>query len=148
MSTAIALPEPPEIRAAAMPRLLEEDWQEREVECPSQRPRHSAAIRAAKWASILGLLVLGGLWSRVTPFEVAARFMVDAGAIVLMARALLARRYAAVAVAAALVLLYNPLAPLFEVSGVLQRALLVAGAAPFLAFLIWRDMKTVQPQLG
>jgi hypothetical protein len=102
----------------------------------------STAARVVKWASIVALLALGGLWSRVTPFEVAARFLVAAGAIVVMARFLLARRYAVVAVAGAFVLLYNPLAPVFEVSGDWQRAVFVAAAAPFLAVLIWRDMRT------
>jgi hypothetical protein len=87
------------------------------------------------------LLALGGLWSRVTPFEVAARFLVAAGAIVIMARSLLATRFTVVAVAAAFVLLYNPLAPVFNLSGDWQRAVFVAAAAPFLALLIWRDRK-------
>ena len=143
MSTAVALPEPPEIREPPVSGLLDAaEWQEPAAEYPPMRPGRSAAIRAAKWALIVGLLVLGGLWSRVTPFEVAARYIVDAGAIIVMAQALMAGRYAAVAVSAAFVLLYNPLAPLFEVSGDLQRALLVASAAPFLASLIWRDMRT------
>jgi hypothetical protein len=90
---------------------------------------------------IVGLLALGGLWSRATPFQVVGRSFVDAGAVIAMAQALLARRYAVLAVSGALVLLYNPLAPVFELSGELQRALLVAGATPFLAFLIWRDLK-------
>ena len=58
-----------------------------------------------------------------------------------MARFLLARRYAVVAVAGALVLLYNPLAPLFELSGDWQRAVLVVAAAPLLCALIWPDMR-------
>jgi hypothetical protein len=97
---------------------------------------------AVRWVPIVGLLVLGGLWSRVTPFDVVARFFVAAGAIVVMARSLLARHYAVTAVAGALALLYNPMAPLFDLFGGWQRAVLVAGAAPFLALQIWRDMRT------
>ena len=97
------------------------------------------AVRTIKWASIIGLLVLGGLWSRVTPFEVVARFIVAAGAIIVMARSLLARHYAVLTVSGALALLYNPLAPVFELSGGWPRAVFVAGAVPFLASLIWRD---------
>jgi hypothetical protein len=94
------------------------------------------------WASIIGLLALGGLWSRVTPFEVVARFVVAAGAIIVMARSLLARQYAVVAVSGVFIMLYNPLAPVFDLSGDWQRAVFVAAAAPFLASLIWRDIRT------
>jgi len=47
-----------------------------------------------------------------------------------------------VAVSGALILLYNPLAPLFDLSGDWQRAVFVAAAAPFLALLIWREVRT------
>lgn len=124
----------------------EAGWQAWAVEGPPERRDRSAVIRAVKWATIIGLLVLGGLWSRVTPFEVAARFVVAAGAIMAMARSLLARRYAVVAVSGALILLYNPLAPLFDFSGGWQRAVFAAAAAPFLALLIWRDVRGSDPR--
>jgi hypothetical protein len=122
--------------------LDEAEWQAWVVERPPERRGRSAVIKAVKWASIIGLLALGGVWSRVTPFEVAARFIVAAGAIIVMAQSLLAGRYAVVAVSGALILLYNPLAPVFELSGDWQRAVFVAAAAPFLASLIWRDVRT------
>lgn len=122
--------------------LYEAEWQVWAVKHPPKGRGRSAVIKAVKWASIIGLLALGGLWSRVTPFEVAARFIVAAGAIIVMAQSLLARRYAVAAVSGALILLYNPLAPLFDLSGDWQRAVFVAAAAPFLASLIWRDMRT------
>jgi hypothetical protein len=122
--------------------LDEVQWQAWAVEPPPERRGRSVAIKAVKWASIVGLLALGGLWSRYTPFEVAARFIVAAGAIIVTAQSLLARRYAVVAVSGALILLYNPLAPLFDLSGDWQRAVFVAAAAPFLASLIWGDMRT------
>ncbi len=126
-----------------MPEPLDEvGWQAWAEERPPERRGRSAVIRAVKWASIAGLLVLGGLWSRFTTFEVAARFVVAAGAIIVMAQSLLARRYAVVAVSGALILLYNPLAPLFDLSGDWQRAVFVAAAAPFLALLIWREVRT------
>jgi hypothetical protein len=120
----------------------ETEWQTWAVEDLPARPGRSAASKAVKWASIAGLFALAGLWSRVTPFEVVARFLVDAGAIIVMARAILARHYALAAVSGALALLYNPLAPVFDLSGGWQRAALVACATPFLASLIWRDMRT------
>lgn len=142
MYTAVAVEELPEVLETPISRPPDEaGWQVWSLEhSPAGRVR-STAPKAIKWAAIVGLLALGGLWSRVTPFEVAARFLVAAGAIVAMARFLLARRYAVVAVAGSLVLLYNPLAPVFELSGDWQRAVFVAAASPFLCSLIWRDMK-------
>jgi hypothetical protein len=143
MSTAVAVEELPEILETPTSRPLDEaEWQVWPAEHPPARRVRSTALRVVKWASIIGLLALGGLWSRVTPFEVEARFIVAAGAIIIMARSLLAERYAVVAVAGAFVLLYNPLAPLFDLSGDWQRAAFVTAAAPLLALLIWRDMKT------
>lgn len=143
MSTAVALQELQELRAPPMPVLLDEaGWPEWAVDYPPESRGRSTVRKAAKWASIAGLLVLGGLWSRVTPFEVVARFLVDAGAILVIAQALLARHYTIAAVSGALVLLYNPLAPVLELSGGWQRAVLVAGATPFLVLLAWRDMRT------
>jgi hypothetical protein len=140
MYTAVALQELEEVREPLIPEHLDEaEWQAWPVERPRQRAHTSALLKALKWAAIAGLLVLGGLWSRATPFEVEVRFIVAAGAIIVMARSLLARHYAGVAVCGALVLLYNPLAPLFDLSGGWQRAVFVAAAAPFLASLIWRD---------
>jgi hypothetical protein len=142
MSPAVAVEELPEVLETPASRPLDEaEWQVWPVEDQPERVVRSVAVRIVKWAAIIGLLALGGLWSRVTPFEVAARFLVAAGAIVIMARSLLARRFTVVAVAAAFVLLYNPLAPVFELSGNWQRAVFVAAAAPFLALLIWRDRK-------
>jgi hypothetical protein len=136
MSTAVALQELEEVRE---PLLNESEWQEWPVEPAQTKRGGSLVLKALKWTAIIGLLALGGLWSRVTPLEVAARFIVAAGAIVVMARSLLAVRYAAVIVCGVVVLLYNPLAPVFDLSGDWQRAVFVAAAAPFLVLLIWRD---------
>jgi hypothetical protein len=51
------------------------------------------------------------------------------------------RQYVLGAVFAALALLYNPLAPVFDFSGNWQRALVVASAVPFVISLAWRDPK-------
>ncbi len=145
MSTAVAVEELPEVLETPTSRPLDgAEWQAWPVEHQPKRVVRPVAVRIVKWAAIVGLLALGGLWSRVTPFEVAARFLVAAGAIVIMARSLLAARFTVVAVAGAFVLLYNPLAPVFNLSGDWQRAVFVAAAAPFLAALIWRDMRTRQ----
>jgi len=143
MFTSVDLPEVPEVREAAVSGLLDEAMPRAWVaEAPANQGGNFTLRKAAKWASIVGLLALAGLWSRVTPFEVVVRFMVDAGAIIVMAQALLVRHYAAAAVAGALALLYNPMAPVFGLSGDWQRVALVASAIPFLVSLVWRDMRT------
>ena len=140
MSTAVALQVLTDVEE---PRLLDEpEWQEWAVESAPGIWGRSAVMRAGKWASIGGLLALGGLWSRLTPFEVVARCIVDAGAIIVMAGFLMERRYALVAISGSLAVLYNPLAPVFNLSGGWQRAALVGCATPFLASVIWRDMRT------
>jgi hypothetical protein len=142
MLTAVAPWEPLEAREPPLPAPLPEaEWQTSPVEYPPERRGKSAVILTAQWAAIIGLLAVAGLRARVAPVEVVARFIVDAGAILMMARALLRRRYAVAVVSAAVAVLYNPLAPVFELSGGWQRTALVAIATPFLAALIWRDVR-------
>jgi hypothetical protein len=94
-------------------------------------------MKAVKWVSIAGLLAVAGLWSHLTPYEMAVRFMVAASAMVVMFQASHARHYTFAAVFGALVLLYNPLAPVFSFSGDWQRALVFASTVPFVASLAW-----------
>lgn len=98
-------------------------------------------IKAVKWISIAVLLVAAGLWSRVTPYEVVVRFIVAAGALVVMFQAFHARHFAVGAVFAALSLLNNPVAPVFSFSGDWPRVLVVASAFPFVASLAWRRVR-------
>jgi uncharacterized membrane protein YccC len=91
-----------------------------------------------KWVSIAGLLVAAGFWSQLAPYEVIIRFIVAAGATILMFQAFGARHYAVAAVFGALALLYNPVVPVFSFSGDWQRAMVVATAIPFVATLTWR----------
>jgi hypothetical protein len=79
-------------------------------------PSSAARIKAVKWASIAALLAAAGFWSHLAPFEVAVRFVVTAGAMVVMFQALRARYYAVAAVFGALALFYNPVVPAFNFS--------------------------------
>ena len=95
-----------------------------------------------KWASIAGLLAAAGLWSHLAPFEVVVRFLVTAGAMVVLFQAFQARHYAVAAVFGALAVFYNPVAPAFSFSGDWQRAAVAASAVPFVAALAWRNSRT------
>jgi hypothetical protein len=107
------------------------------------RDRRSSAAhgRVLKWVSIAGLLAAAGLWSSLTPYEVVVRFIVAAGAMVMMLQAIRKRHYATAALFGAIALLYNPVAPVFNFSVDWQRVLVVMTAVPFVAALAWRNVR-------
>jgi len=108
------------------------------------RSRDEAAtavrLRSVKCVSIAALLA-AGLWPHATPYEVVVRFLVSAGAIVVMVQAFKARFYVAVGIFGALALLYNPVAIVFPFAGAWQRAFVTMSAVPFAASLVWRGSK-------
>ncbi|MFB3829182.1 MAG: DUF6804 family protein [Bryobacteraceae bacterium] len=104
-------------------------------------------MKAAKWISVAALLLAAtGLWSHIPPHDVVTRFIVAAGATVVMLQAFHARYYGLVAVFGALALLYNPLAPVFDLSGQWQSAVVAASAIPFAASLAWPDIRAVRSE--
>jgi hypothetical protein len=102
-------------------------------------------LEAVKWISLAGLLfaAAAGVWSRLAPYDVAVRFPITTGALVLMSNAFRMRHYAFATLFGMLALLYNPVAPVFGFSGDWQRALVVASALPFAASLTWRNAQLV-----
>ena len=131
---------------AARP-LDEAVWQAWVAKGRAQDRRSSAArIRAVKWASIAGLLAAAGIWSNLAPFEVMVRFLVTAGAMVVMFQAFQARCYAVAAVFAALALFYNPVASALSFSGDWQRAVVVASAVPFGVSLAWPNGRNARTE--
>jgi len=92
---------------------------------------------AAKCVLMVVLLFTAALWSRLTPYEVVVRFIVAAGAMLLVAQAAKAKSYAFAAVFAALAVLYNPVAPVLSFAGDWQRALVMACTVPFIAAFGW-----------
>lgn len=98
-----------------------------------------ARLAALKWISILGLLAAAILWSEAEPYQTVIRFIVTGGAIAVMVRALQDGRLPFAAVFTMLAIVFNPVVPIFQFSGVWQRALLVASAAPFVASLAWSE---------
>lgn len=117
-------------------------WQAWVAKGRAQDRRSGAALaKAVTWVSIAGLLAAAGLWSHRAPYEIVLRFIVAAGAIVVMFQAFQARHYAFTAVFGALALLFNPVVPVFSFSGDWQRVLVIASAVPFIASLAWRKVR-------
>jgi hypothetical protein len=106
------------------------------------RQSRDARANVAKWVSIAGLLTAVGLWSTLSAFDVVVRFIVSAGASVVVLQALHARQYGVAALFGALVLLYNPVLPVFAFSGNWPQALVLMSAAPFVALLTWPDRRS------
>jgi len=75
--------------------LDEAAWQAWGAKGRAHDKRGSATrMNVVKWVSIAALLAAAVLWSQLTPYEVVVRFIVAAGAIVVMVQAFQARRYA------------------------------------------------------
>lgn len=108
-----------------------------------ERRGNEVRVASVRWISIATLVATAGLWSQVGPYGMELRFVVFAGAIVVTSQAFRLRHFAFAAVFGALALLYNPVAPVFNLSGEWQRALVVASAVPFVASIGWRNMMEV-----
>jgi hypothetical protein len=90
----------------------------------------------------MALLAAAVMCSYVTPYDVMVRFVVAAGAIIVMLQAFHTRNYADVIVFGALALLYNPAVPVFNFTGGWQRSAMAASAVPFVASLGWHNVRT------
>jgi len=101
-------------------------------------------VELVSWISIAALLVTAALWSQVAPYDMAVRFTVSAGAIVLLVHEFRAGHEVFAVVFGWLALMYNPVAPMFSISDGWQRAFVVASAAPFAASLAWRNLRSKQ----
>jgi hypothetical protein len=102
----------------------------------------AASMQAVKWASIAGLLTAAAFGPEIAAYDVAVRFIVTVGALVMMVQAFQTRRYVLAAVFGELALLYNPVAPVFTFSGGWQLAVLLASTVPFVAALAWPRVRT------
>ncbi len=143
MSTSVGLQELWEVREPPPSKRLDEAVWQAWVEKGRARDRRNSAARltAVKWVSLAGLVVVAGLWSLLGPYDVVTRFIVAAGAIVVMLHAIHAGHYALAAVFAAVAVLYNPVAPVFRFSGDWPRAVVLASAIPFVASLTARNVR-------
>ena len=100
------------------------------------RRSRATYIKAVKWALITVLLTAAGLWSHVALLDGVVRFLVTAGATVLMFQAFQAKYYSVAAAFGLLALGYNPLVPAFSFSGDWHRGAVMASAVPFIASLV------------
>jgi hypothetical protein len=124
--------------------LDEAAWQAWVLKGRARDQRSQAArLKAVKWITAVGLLLAAELWPQLAPYNLGVRFLVAAGAMVLMFEAFHTRDYAFGALFGALAVLYNPVTPLFGSSGEWQRALLLASTVPFVASLMRRTAKLV-----
>ena len=96
-------------------------------------------MAALKWSSIAVLVAAAGFWSRLPPYEILFRFLVVIGAMAVMLQSLGSRRYAFAVMFGALALLYNPIAPVFAISGDWTRVAIALSTVPFAASLAWRS---------
>ena len=88
---------------------------------------------AVKWVSIAGLIVAAGVWSSLASWEVAVRFIVTTGSILVMLQSFRSANYALAGVFGVLALVYNPVAPTFSFAADWQRAFVLASTIPFIA---------------
>jgi hypothetical protein len=143
MSASVGLQELSDVREPSLSKRVDETgWQGWMEKGRTRDRRNSPALfTAVKWVSLAGLLVIAGLWSHLTRYDVVARFVVAAGAIVLILHAIHAGHYVLAAVFGMLALLYNPVAPVFSFSGEWQRVVVMVSAAPLVASLASRSLR-------
>jgi hypothetical protein len=110
-------------------------WQARN----SLRDERTAArlTKAVKWACIVTLLVTAALPLYIAPYQNALRFIVVAGAAMIIVQALHAHHYALAALFAATGLLYNPIIPTFSLAGEWEVLIIYLTAALFALSLTW-----------
>jgi hypothetical protein len=110
-----------------------------------ERQRSAARIKAVKWACIGVLMATAAVSSYVfspyvSAYQAVVRFAIALGAIVMMFESLRTRQYAFTGLFAAVVLLFNPVVPIFTFAG--NWAILLAAVLPFVASLAWMKERT------
>lgn len=101
-----------------------------------KRARLSASVRYVVIAVLL--LVAAGVGSNLAPYDVVVRFIVAGGAFFIALHAFRSAAYAVAIVFGAIALLYNPIAPVFGLTGEWQRVTVLATAILFMLSFYWR----------
>lgn len=143
MSDAVGFTRSGSPRESAAVRPLDEAvWQAWRAEGRAREKKgRETRMKALQWSSIVALLAVAALWSHLMSYETLIRCVLTAAAIGMVFETFNRRQYVLGAVFAGLALIYNPLAPVFSISGDWQRALVVVSALPFVTSLAWRDLK-------
>lgn len=87
--------------------------------------------KLTKYASIAVLLLTVLCWGYAAEYQLFVRFAVCAGAVRVAFLAAATRNYAWAALFAGMALLYNPVFPLFALSGRMDTFIVIASVAPF-----------------
>ncbi|HSB13604.1 MAG TPA: DUF6804 family protein [Bryobacteraceae bacterium] len=109
------------------------DWQERN----HLQDLHRVALRAklTKYASIVVLLLAVVFWSYAADYQAVLGFVVCAGAVRVAFLAAAVRRYDWASLFIGMALLYNPVFPLFALTGRVAFFLVIASITAFAASL-------------
>jgi hypothetical protein len=98
----------------------------------------SAATRntAVKYVCIAALLSTAALWAYGVPYQLLLRTLICAGALRVACQVIPERHYLFATLFFAMVLLYNPILPIFPLSGSWQLLLVPGSIIPFAASFI------------
>jgi hypothetical protein len=100
-------------------------------------------LKAVEFACIAVLLSTAAFWLYAMQYQLLVRSVVAMGAVVVAIQAMKVRCYSFVALFAAIVVLYNPVVPIFGLSGVWQLMIVLGSVLPFAASLMWLNATTL-----
>jgi hypothetical protein len=134
-----------EVRRDGEAAVLDEKVWQAWVHKGALRERRSADRRMTlvKCAGLAILAATAVLWRSLSEFDFFIRLGVSLSGLAILFQALRLRRYAFVAIFAAVIVAYNPIVPTFGLSGTEAHAFVVSTMLPFAASLIW--LRPVKP---
>lgn len=92
---------------------------------------NSQRWRSMQWSYIAVLLAVTALWPYAIHFQLFLRVILMSGAVIVGMLAARQHRFAFAAMFAGVALLYNPLVPVFELSGTWNWLIVLASGIPF-----------------
>lgn len=101
-----------------------------------ERGRVATRLKLIKWGSMLALALAAALWTWAAEYDVLLRFAVTGGAFGVARQAAGQREYRWVAAFVLLMVLYNPIFPLFSLTGSASFAIVLATLVVFGASLV------------
>lgn len=105
----------------------------------AERRRAGVWRKAVKLGCGLLLLLCSAWWPIGEPSAAAVRFLVSGGALVIALRAYREGHTLAPLFFAGMVILFNPVIPLFPLAGEWSRSMMIGSSIPFFAALGWRN---------